>query len=392
MSQYKQIIMGYEGEVALKGLNRRTFESAIAKNLKRRLASLGEFSVNISQSTFFISPKSDVDMAAATEIVKGTFGLSSVSCAYILPRDFELICKEVPTLFNAELSGAKTFKVMAKRADKDFALKSPEICAELGGVILDNFSNLTVDVKKPEVVVFVEIRDGLAYLHSGKKAAAGGMPVGTSGRAMVLLSGGIDSPVAAYLAAKRGLALCSVHFSSPPYTSARAQKKVERLAELVAGHSGPMPLYTALFTPIGEELRRSAPQELHTIIMRRSMVRIADYIAKREQCDALITGESLAQVASQTLKGLCCSDAATDMLILRPLICHDKVEITAIAQNIGTFETSIEPYEDCCTIFTPPHPKTKPEIDEVLEAEAAIENLNELEQQVALAAVRSLVR
>ncbi len=383
MSDYKQIIMGYEGEVALKGLNRRTFEKAIAKNLRRRLSPLGEFDITVSQSTFFISPKGDSDMVAATEIAAGTFGLSSVSCAYILPRDFELICKEVPKLFKEELSGAKTFKVMAKRADKDFALKSPEICAELGGVILDNFSHLSVDVKKPEAVVFVEIRDGLAYLHTGKKNAVGGMPVGTSGRAMVLLSGGIDSPVAAYLAAKRGLALSAVHFSSPPYTSVRAQKKVERLAELVSKHAGSLTLSTVSFTPIGEELRKNVPEELHTIIMRRSMVRIADIIAKANGCDALITGESLAQVASQTLKGLCCSDAATDMLILRPLICNDKVEISAIAQKIGTFETSIEPYEDCCTIFTPPHPKTKPEIAEVLEAEKAIPNLAELEFEAA---------
>ncbi len=388
---YKQIIMGYEGEVALKGLNRRNFEDAIAKNLRRRLSRLGEFTINISQSTFFISSKSDdVDMRIATEIVRGTFGLSAVSCAYILPRDFDLICTEAPRLFAENLSAASNFKVEAKRADKDFALKTPEIARELGGVILEAFPHLSVNVKTPETVVFVEIRDGKAYLHSGKQTAVGGMPIGTSGKAMLLLSGGIDSPVAGYLAAKRGLAVSAVHFASPPYTSVRAQKKVEDLARILSGHVGTMPLFTVSFTPIGEALRKLAPAPLHTVIMRRSMVRIAQMLANRDGCEALVTGESLAQVASQTLKGICCTDAVSDMPILRPLICSDKVEITALAKKIGSFETSIQPYEDCCTIFTPPHPKTRPEKDEVAEAEALIP-LAELEREAAESAVKSII-
>ncbi len=383
--------MATEGEVALKGLNRRSFEDTIARNLRHRLADLGEFTVSVSQSTFFISPKAvGVDMERALSIVKGTFGLSAVSCAYILPREFDLICSEAVRLFADNLLGAKTFKVQAKRADKNFPLKSPEIGRELGAFILNAYPHLSVDVKTPETVVFVEIRDGRAYLHTGKQTAVGGMPVGSSGRAMLLLSGGIDSPVAGYLAAKRGLRLSAVHFASPPYTSLRAQKKVERLAELVSGHAGKLPLFTVSFTPIGEALRQHAPAPLHTIIMRRSMVRIAEKLAIKDNCDALITGESLAQVASQTLKGLCCSDAVSNMPILRPLICNDKIEITALAKRIGTFDTSIEPYEDCCTIFTPPHPKTRPELGEVSEAESKIP-LIELEEEAVRSAVKMII-
>ncbi len=388
---YPQIIMGYEGEVALKGLNRRSFEAAIAKNLRYRLSGVGEFAITVSQSTFFIWPKDEkVEMKRATEIAKGTFGLSAVSCAYILPRDFELICLEAPKLFSENLKSSATFKVEAKRADKDFYLKSPEIARELGGVILEAFPHLTVDVKNPNTVVFVEIRDGLAYLHTGKQTAVGGMPVGTSGRAMLLLSGGIDSPVAGYLAAKRGLSISAVHFASPPYTSVRAQKKVEDLAGILSGHVGTLPLFTVSFTPIGEALRKFAPEPLHTIIMRRSMVRIAEQIALKDRCEALVTGESLAQVASQTLKGICCSDAVSSMPILRPLICSDKVEITALAKKIGSFETSIQPYEDCCTIFTPPHPKTRPELDEVAEAERNIP-LAELELEAAKSVAKNII-
>ena len=258
------------------------------------------------------------------------------------------------------LGSAKTFKVEAKRSDKKFPFKSPEICRETGGLLLSKFPHLSVDVHNPDVTVYVEIRDFGAYIHADPIRGAGGIPVGTGGRAAILISGGIDSPVAAYMMAKRGIKLTAIHFASPPYTSARAEEKVVKLLQKVSRYAGPMRMYTVPFTKLQEKLRDDCPEELFTIIMRRLMMQISERIAKQRDCAALITGESLGQVASQTIGALGCTDEATDMVVFRPLIGMDKQEIINISYKIDTYETSIEPYEDCCTVFTPRHPRTKP--------------------------------
>ena len=281
------------------------------------------------------------------------------------------------------LRGVRTFKVEAKRADKAYPMKSPEICRELGAYLLDKHHHLRVDVHNPQLEIMVEIRDHAAYVHGPKVEAAGGLPVGTSGRALNLLSGGIDSPVAAWCMARRGLALHHIHFASPPYTSLRAKLKVRDLAREIVEYTGNCTLFVVPYTKPQEYIRDHAPDVLFTVLMRRSMLRIANQVAKKLELQALITGESLAQVASQTMAALACTDQAQDLPVLRPCIGMDKIEIINISRKIGTFETSIEPYEDCCTIFTPPHPKTNPTLDEILAAEAAMPDLAALETEAA---------
>jgi len=268
-----------------------------------------------------------------------------------------------------ELEDAESFKVEAKRSDKKFELKSPQICELTGGYILEKYPHLRVDVRKPDITVTVEVRDFCAYIRGEAIKGAGGIPVGTGGKAAILISGGIDSPVAAYTMAKRGVELTAVHFASPPYTSQRAEEKVCRLLEIVSGYAGRMNMYTVPFTEIQEQIKEKCPEELFTIIMRRFMMRISERIARENDCSALITGESLGQVASQTIKAIGCTDIVCDMPVFRPLIGMDKDEIVVISRKIGTFETSIEPYEDCCTVFTPKHPRTKPVLKYVEQAE-----------------------
>ncbi|MEG2769675.1 MAG: tRNA uracil 4-sulfurtransferase ThiI [Oscillospiraceae bacterium] len=379
----KELIMAYQGEIALKGLNKITFENILSKNLRRRLEALGNFKVYRAQSTMYIEPlDDDADTDEAFIRVQKTFGLAGVSRAAICEKNFDDICKTALSYLNDRLSTAKTFRVTCKRSDKSFPMDSMEVARELGGVILDNFPNLTVDVRTPEVVVYVEVRDFAAYVHAEKQAAVGGMPVSTSGKAALMLSGGIDSPVAAYMMAKRGLYLMAVHFASPPYTSERAHQKVLDLAQKLTIYTGTMAVFTVPFTKVQEEIRDNAPDILFTVLMRRSMMRITNALAKKYGCEGIITGESLAQVASQTLQAIACTDAAQDLPILRPLIGMDKVEIMKISHAIDTYDISIEPFEDCCTIFTPPHPKTKPTLTEILEAESAME-LDELERIAA---------
>ena len=272
-----------------------------------------------------------------------------------------------------ELEYADTFKVEAKRADKSFPMKSPEICRELGGRILEQYHHLKVDVEQPDVLVMVEIRETAAYIHGKQLPGAGGIPIGTSGKAAILISGGIDSPVAGYMMAKRGLELTGVHFASPPYTSERAKQKVIALMEKMAEYCGRMKLFVVPFTEIQEQIRDRCPEELFTIIMRRFMMRIADQLARKQDCGALITGESVGQVASQTVKAIACTDIVTDLPVFRPVIGMDKREIIAIANEIDTFETSILPYEDCCTVFTPKHPRTRPRLDLVEAAEQTLD-------------------
>mgnify|MGYP003301628505 CR=1 FL=1 len=369
----KEVILIKNGELALKGLNRGTFEEALLKNLRYRLKPLGKFSLRKAQSTVYIEPEQEeVDWDEITERVSTVFGLSAFSRAQVVDKDMQAIKQAAATYLAESLSNAKTFKVEAKRADKRFPLSSPEICAEVGAHILDKFPHLSVDVHQPELTVWVEVRDFAAYIHGPQLPGAGGMPVGTGGKAGILISGGIDSPVAAYMMAKRGISLTGIHFASPPYTSERAEMKVISLLEKVGVYAGRMKLYIVPFTHIQEEIGKACPEELFTLIMRRFMMRIATRIAQKTECGALITGESVGQVASQTIPALACTDTLATLPVFRPVIGMDKEEIIAIARRIDTFETSIQPYEDCCTVFTPRHPRTRPRLAEIEAAEEAL--------------------
>ena len=367
----KEILLLKNGEIVLKGLNRRQFEDVLKKNLRVALKPLGSFEITSAQSAICVKPLSeDVDLDEACERAGKVFGIVSYSRAAVCEeKTLESVLKTAPEYLEKQLKAAKTFKVEAKRSDKKFPYKSPDICRETGGEILKKFPHLSVDVHSPDVTVYVEIRDFAAYIHADPIRGAGGIPVGTGGKAVILISGGIDSPVAAYMMAKRGIKLTAVHFASPPYTSPRAEEKVVRLLQKVSEYSGPMRMYTVPFTKIQEKLRDDCPEELFTIIMRRLMMKISERIAENDGCGALITGESLGQVASQTIGALGCTDEAASMVVFRPLIGMDKQEIIDISYKIDTYETSIEPYEDCCTVFTPKHPKTKPVLKYVKQAE-----------------------
>lgn len=366
----KEIILIKNGEIALKGLNRSTFEDTMIRNIKRRIAHIGKIEVRKSQSTITVTPKDEFfDMDAAVDIIKKVFGIKALCRACEIEKDIEVIKKTCKSYLENDLLNAKTFKVIAKRSDKKFPLNSPQICREIGGYLLSKFRNLSVDVINPEVTVVIEIRDQFAYIHSSQLEGAGGMPTGTGGRAMLLISGGIDSPVAGYMLAKRGVELSAVHFASPPYTSDRALEKVKDLLRQMTLYTGRIKLYTVSFTEIQEKIRDQIPEEYSTIVMRRFMMRIASEIAKKDEAKALITGESLGQVASQTLDAICCTDAVSKMPVFRPLIGMDKEEIIEISRKIETFEVSVQPFEDCCTVFTPKHPKTKPEMDKLVAVE-----------------------
>ena len=369
----KEIILIKNGELALKGLNRRNFEDAHIKNIKRRLKSLGETEVRSSQSTIYIEPKSEnYDFEEALCRVKKIFGIAGFSRACVCEKTAEDIFTRAPEYLKPIMESIKTFKVEAKRADKTFPLTSPEICRELGGVLLDNFPHLTVDVHNPDRTVFVEVRDYAAYIRAEQIKGAGGLPVGTAGKASILISGGIDSPVAAWTMAKRGLRLDAIHFASPPYTSPRAELKVRTLLKKVAAYSGAINLAIVPFTEIQDEIGKNCPEDYFTLIMRRMMMRISERLARNSGSLALITGESLGQVASQTLPALVTTDSVTNMPVLRPLIGMDKEEIIKISRDIDAFETSILPYEDCCTVFTPKHPKTRPTLSACEEAEKGL--------------------
>ena len=372
--EHKEILLIKNGELALKGLNRGTFEDILLKNIKRRLYGAGSFTLRKAQSTLYIEPRQEgADLEEACDRLSRIFGISAYTRALAVDKSMEAILAATGDYLAGELRNARTFKVEAKRSDKTFPLTSPAICAAVGGALLKQFPHLKVDVHQPPVQVTVEIRDFGAYIHAAQLPGAVGMPVGTGGRAALLISGGIDSPVAGYMMAKRGIELTAVHFASPPYTSERAEMKVLSLLEEVAAYAGPIETRLVPFTHIQEEIRRHCPEELFTLIMRRGMMRLADCIARREGCGALITGESVGQVASQTLPALACTGAVTSLPILRPLIGMDKEEIIAISRRIGTYETSIQPYEDCCTVFTPRHPRTRPRLEQVEAAESALD-------------------
>lgn len=367
-----EIILIKNGELALKGLNRSTFEAVLLKNLRRRLKTVGNFSLRKAQSTIYVEPLDEwADMDEAGRCVSQVFGIAAYSRAKVVEKDLDLIGKEAPAYLADVLREAKTFKVESKRADKNFPHPSPVISREIGGAVLDAFPHLHVDVHNPDVVVNVEIRDFGAYIHTRQLPGAGGMPVGTAGKAAILISGGIDSPVAAYMMAKRGIALTAIHFASPPYTSERAEEKVCELLRQVSHYAGHMKMFVVPFTELQEAIRDNCPEDLFTLVMRRMMMRISSMIAEREGCGALITGESLGQVASQTIPALACTDAVATLPVFRPVIGMDKEEIIQIARKIDTFDISIQPYEDCCTVFTPRHPRTRPTLDMLDKAESA---------------------
>ena len=366
----KELILAKYGEMALKGLNRGTFEDILMKNLRRRLKKFGAFKLNRAQSTIYMEPLSeDIDLDEALEHLQCVFGIAALCRACVCEKTMEDISAKAVPYLEEVLLGAKTFKVEAKRADKAFPLKSPEICAELGGILLDAYPHLSVDVRHPDVTVMVEIRDTHAFVHGANLKGAGGLPVGSSGKALLLLSGGIDSPVAGYRMARRGVHISAIHYVSPPYTSDRAQEKVEQLCQELTPYCGNIAFFCVPFTEIQEAIKKYCPEEYFTVIMRRLMMEIAQKIAAKDNCLALITGESVGQVASQTMQAIACTDAVSRIPVFRPLIGSDKTEIVETARMIGTFETSTLPYEDCCTVFTPKHPKVRPSLEEVEKAQ-----------------------
>ncbi len=370
----KEIILIKDGELSLKGLNLRSFEDKMFATIRRRLKNLGRVTVNRAQSTIYIIPQEDdFDFDAALDRMSRIFGIAAFSRACVCEKTIDDILLKAPVYLKETLSGIKTFKVEAKRADKAFPLKSPEICREVGAALLREFPHLRVDVHNPDEVITVEVRDTAAYIRAGQIKGAGGLPVGTAGRAQVLISGGIDSPVAAYTMAKRGLVLNAIHFASPPYTSVRAEQKVRDLLMAVARYSGVIKLAVVPFTEIQEEIGRCCPEDFFTLIMRRMMMRIACRVSGTDGCEALITGESLGQVASQTLPAIAVTDEVCSIPVFRPLIGMDKEEIIAISKKIDAFEISILPYEDCCTVFTPKHPHTRPKKEQ---CELAEQNLD----------------
>ncbi len=366
----REILLLKLGEIVLKGLNRGQFEKRLMKNIAWRIRKMGKFRIYCLQSTIYVEPEEEaIDMTAVEDAVCRVFGVVSVCRAVECEKDMDVIFDTACKFLGDQLRFAATFKVDAKRADKSFPFKSPEIAMQIGGRLHDAFPQLTVDVRTPEVLVKIEVRDRAAYVHANPRLGAGGMPVGANGRAALLLSGGIDSPVAGYMIAKRGVSLMGIHFFSYPYTSERAKQKVIELAEKLSAYAGNMTVAMVPFTKIQEEIRAHCREDFFTLIMRRFMMRIAEKIALQNECKALITGESLGQVASQTMEALGVTAAMCTLPVLRPVIGMDKEEIVVISRKIDTFETSILPYEDCCTVFTPKHPKTKPRIADILEEE-----------------------
>lgn len=380
----KEIILIKDGELSLKGLNRRSFEDKMVATIRRRLKGLGKVVVERAQSTIYIKPvDDDFDFDEALDRMSRIFGIAAFSRACVCEKDINDILSKAPEYLADTLKGIKSFKVEAKRADKAFPLKSPEICREVGGTLLRAFPHLRVDVHNPDEVITVEVRDYAAYIRGGQIKGAGGLPVGTAGRAQVLISGGIDSPVAAYTMAKRGLVLNAIHFASPPYTSIRAEQKVKDLLGKVARYSGVIKLAVVPFTEIQEEIGKHCPEDYFTLIMRRMMMRIACRVSEADGCLGLVTGESLGQVASQTLPAIASTDEVCTMPVLRPLIGMDKEEIIAISKKIDAFDISILPYEDCCTVFTPKHPHTKPKKGQCEEAEKNLDIEPLIERAIA---------
>ncbi|MBR6783278.1 MAG: tRNA 4-thiouridine(8) synthase ThiI [Clostridia bacterium] len=370
----KEVLLLKYGEIVLKGLNRGYFNSVLESRVKRALKSIqGDFYFDYAQSTLCITPSDDADIDAAYERVKKVFGIATVCRGLACEKDMDDITRVLTENIDELMGNAKTFKCDAKRSDKKFPLKSPEICAICGGVVLENRPDMKVDVINPERIITIEIRDRQAFIHGNGEKGAGGVPVGSSGRAMLMLSGGIDSPVAAHMIARRGAAIDAVYFETPPYTGEAAAEKVRTLAEILTEYCGEIYLHSVSLTEVQETLVANCKERLFTLLLRRFMVRCASRLAEKYGAGCLITGESLGQVASQTMQALAVTDAVATVPILRPCVGLDKEEIVVRAREIGTFETSILPYEDCCTVFTPKHPDTRPDIAEILEEEAKLD-------------------
>lgn len=362
------------GEIVLKGANKRQFESRLRQNVRRRMKPYGNFDVYILQSTVYVEPQDEnADVDGAWEACRAIFGVVSLCRCRPCEKNVDAIYEAVENYLGEDLDCAESFKVESKRSDKQFPLTSIQLSQEIGGRLAEAHPSCRVDVHHPAYTVFVEVRDFAAYVHGPAEPGAGGLPTGVGGRAMVLLSGGIDSPVAAYMIAKRGVEIEAVHFFSYPYTSQLAKDKVIELARLVTRYCGKMTVNVVSFTEIQEAIRDNCPEEFFTLIMRRFMMEISQRIAQGDGCGALITGENLGQVASQTMEAMAVTGAVVDIPIFMPLVGMDKEEIVTIARKIGTLETSILPYEDCCTVFTPKHPKTKPTLGQVINAEKALD-------------------
>ena len=367
------IILLKLGEIVLKGLNRKSFEQKLMGNIRRRLAPLGNFRVYCLQSTVYVEGEEGADMDAAFEAMKQVFGVISLSRAAPCEKNKEAIAALAIEYLRDEMESARSFKVESKRSDKAFPMTSIELSQYVGGELADAYPDTAVDVHDPELTVHIEVRDLAAYVHAAPVPGAGGMPVGSNGVAVTLLSGGIDSPVSTYMIAKRGVRLIPVHFFSFPYTSQQAKDKVIELGRQLTAYCGRMTMEVVPFTHIQEEIRDKCPEEYFTLIMRRFMMRIAQHIAEANGAKAIVTGENLGQVASQTMEAMASTQAVTHLPVLQPLIGMDKEEIITIARKIGTFDTSILPYEDCCTVFTPRHPRTRPQVSEVEAAESALD-------------------
>ena len=380
----KEIFLLKLGEIVLKGANKRQFEARLRQNVRRRMKHFGNFDVYIMQSTVYIEPLDELcDVEGAWEACGSIFGVVSLCRCRPCEKNVDAIFQAIEAYLGDDLDCARSFKVESKRSDKQFPLTSIQLSQEIGGRLAEAHPSVAVDVHHPDYTVFVEVRDLAAYVHGPAVPGAGGLPTGVGGRAMCLLSGGIDSPVAAYMIAKRGVEIEAVHFFSYPYTSQLAKDKVLELARLVTRYCGRMTVNVVPFTEIQEAIRDNCPEEYFTLIMRRFMMEISQRIAREHGCGALITGENLGQVASQTMEAMTVTGAVVDMPIFMPLVGMDKEEIVTIARKIGTLETSILPYEDCCTVFTPKHPKTKPTLGQLLNAEKNLDREALMERALA---------
>ena len=376
MERIKEIILCKYGEVILKGANRSAFEAQLLRDVRRRAALSGQFDVRARQSTVYVEPLDEAAEEAVDEVyerLKKVFGFVALCKAAVCEKDMDAILNTARAYLPEKLAGVSTFKCESRRSDKRFPYSSPEISGEVGGAVLDVMPSLTVDVQNPDVVVKTEIREEYAYIHAGQDKGAGGMPLGSAGKGMLLLSGGIDSPVAGFRMMKRGMTVECVHFESFPYTSEAAREKVFELARELTEYCGRIKVHVISLTHIQEEIRDHCEEDYFTLLLRRFMMKLASQSAEENDCPVLVTGESLGQVASQTLKAMVCTEDAADRPVFRPLVGMDKEEIITVAREIGTFDTSILPYDDCCTVFTPRHPRTQPELYKVLNEEKKID-------------------
>ena len=381
----KEILLCKYGEIILKGANKRYFEDTLCRELRQRAKKHGNFNISRAQSTIYIEPEDDfADIDGMFDSAMKTFGIAAIGRAAVCEKNIEDIKRVTREYIPQFLEGKKSFKVTGKRSDKAFPLNSMELAEILGGEILDiTGGRIKVDVHSPEITVKVEVRERAAYVHAGQFHGAGGIPVGTSGHGMLLLSGGIDSPVAGYMMAKRGVRVEAVHFESFPYTSEMAREKVIRLARTIAAYTGDIYVHVVSLTHIQEELAKNCEEDYFTLLLRRYMMTIASRIAADHDSKCLITGESLGQVASQTMEAIAVTDNAATIPVFRPCIGMDKEEIIEISRKIGAFDISIEPYEDCCTVFTPRHPRTKPQLEKVLVEENKLDFEALVEEAIA---------